>query len=119
MDEALDVEVISAGGRLVVRPTGDLDLESAKRFEDALGDAVDGHRSLIVDLRMVEFLDSEGLSALLRASDRATERGVTFRVVRGPRRVDRIFDLTGTRSRLDFIDLPAGVGLETPHRSVG
>jgi anti-anti-sigma factor len=117
--QLFDVNVIPAGERVVIRPTGDLDMESAKRFEDALDVAIDRHRGLIVDLRGVEFLDTEGLGALLRASHRAAERGVPLRLVRGPRRVDRIFDLTDTRAKLDFVDLPVGVGLEMPERSAG
>ena len=114
--DGCEVTVTPAGERVVVRPAGDLDLGTSKRFEDALGLAVDGHRQLIVDLRGVRFLDSEGLNALLRASHRAAERGIAFRLVRGPRRVDRIFDLTDTRSRLDFVDLP--IDLES-ERSLG
>jgi anti-anti-sigma factor len=114
-----EIQVIPAGERVVVRPAGDLDLGTVKRFEDALRVALDGHRSLIVDLRRVGFLDSEGLNSLLRVAHRAGQRGVAFRLVRGPRRVDRLFDLTDTRSRLDFVDLPADLGLEMPQRALG
>jgi anti-sigma B factor antagonist len=117
--QLLQIDVIPAGERVVIQPAGDLDLGTAKRFEDALRLAFDGHRAVIVDLRRVQFLDSEGLNALLRVEHWAGQRGVAFRLVRGPRRVDRLFDLTGTRSRLEFVDLPADLGLEMPQRSVG
>jgi anti-anti-sigma factor len=114
-----EIEVIPAGERVVVRLAGDLDLGTVKRFEDALRVALNGYRSLIVDLRRVGFLDSEGLNTLLRVAHWAGQRGVAFRLVRGSRRVDRLFDLTDTRSRLDFVDLPADLGLEMPQRALG
>jgi anti-sigma B factor antagonist len=117
--QRFEMDVIPAGQRVVIQPAGDLDLGTAKRFEDTLRLAVDGHRALIVDLRRVQFLDSEGLNALLRVAHWAGQRGVAFRLVRGPRRVDRLFDMTDTRSRLDFVDLPADLGIEMPQRSAG
>jgi hypothetical protein len=33
--------------------------------------------------------------------------------------VDRLFDLTDTRSRLEFVDIPGDLGIEGPQRSLG
>jgi anti-sigma B factor antagonist len=90
----------------VLAPIGDLDLGSVDRFEAAFA-AAEGHTNVIVDLRRVEFMDSTGLLALLRAADELASRGGTLRVVPGPRCVDRLFDLTLTRSRIEFVEASA------------
>jgi anti-anti-sigma factor len=85
----------------VIAPIGELDVGSVKRFDDAISKA-DG-QNVIVDLREVDFLDSVGLSAILRAADATASRGA-LQVIPGPRCVDRLFDLTKTRSRIHFVE---------------
>jgi anti-sigma B factor antagonist len=115
---AFDVEVTSADNRVIVRPVGELDLATADELEAALKGSTDGHRQLIVDLRGLSFMDSVGLDLLLRWARLAGERGVAFRVVRGARPVDRVFDLTNTRSRFDFVDPGIDVDLQVLEGSI-
>jgi hypothetical protein len=49
----------------------------------------------------------------------AAERHVTFRLVRGRRSVERIFELTETRSRFEFVDGPSGDELDDSISAVG
>jgi anti-anti-sigma factor len=86
----------------VIAPVGDLDLGSVGRFDDAIAKAED--QDVIVDLRRVEFMDSTGLSALLRAAHARARNDRTLRVIAGPGCVDRLFDLTLTRSQIEFVD---------------
>jgi anti-sigma B factor antagonist len=103
--------------RAVIAPIGELDLGSAPRLHEAIADTDGEH--LVIDLRRVEFMDSTGLLALSRAADDATSRGSTFSVIPGPPNVDRLFDLTETRSRFVFVD-PGSIDVpadELPLRS--
>lgn len=116
--DSFSVRIVMAGDRVFVRPAGEFDLAAAKEMEDAVDCAVDGHRQMVIDLRGVTFLDTEGLKSLLRAARLAAERDVALRVVPGRRSVDQVFDLTGTRSRLDFVDPPTD-DLEPSESAVG
>jgi anti-anti-sigma factor len=95
----------------VLAPIGDLDLGSVDRFDEAFATA-EGHANVIVDLRRVEFMNSTGLLAPLRAADALASRREMLRVVPGPRCVDRLFDLTLTRSRIEFVEASA---IDAPH----
>ena len=82
-------------GTLVVTVHGDLDLHSADELGDRLVEAVeDGASSVVVDLADVDFVDSQGLGALLRGTRRLGGEGGRFRLVVPTPRVRRIFEIT-------------------------
>ncbi len=94
------------GGTWVVRATGELDIASAKTFEDELRRALAGERStVILDLGEVRFIDSTGLKALLMAVELSSMNGTRFAIWRelAPA-VERTFEVTGMADRLPFID---------------
>jgi anti-sigma B factor antagonist len=91
---------------------GELDLASMHLLEGELEQLLEGARSLVLDLRRLQFIDSTGLHALLRADRRLADAGGQLTIVRGPQAVERLFTLTGLDTRLrivapDEIDLPA------------
>ena len=59
-----------------------------------------------MDLRELEFLDSTGLSVLVKANRRAVEAGQRFALVRGGPQVQRLLELTGVADRLTVVDTP-------------
>ncbi len=62
-------------GALYIRPHGDLDLSTAPVLEQALRDALDrGQRSLVLDLRGLNFMDSTGLTMVTRLNNEARPR---------------------------------------------
>lgn len=80
---------------LVVSVHGDLDLHSADRFGDVLVEAVDrGLPLVVVDLSDVEFVDSQGLGALLRATRRFGPAKERFRLVVPAPELRRVFEIT-------------------------
>jgi anti-anti-sigma factor len=92
---------------VVIRVTGELDLASSPALEQELErGAAAGAQLVIVDLRQLEFMDSTGLSVLVRAHQRATENGQRFGVVKGPQQVQRLLSLTGVADRLNLADSP-------------
>ena len=63
---------------------------------------------LILDLRGVGFMDTSGLRLVIEEQRRAAGAGYRFAVVRGPSRVQRLFEiagLAGDDAQL-FIDAP-------------
>ena len=95
------------GEAVVVDVTGELDLASSPLLEQELeSSAVRSASLVIVDLRQLEFMDSTGLSVLVRAHQRAVESGRRFAVVKGPQQVQRLLTLTGVAERLTVADTP-------------
>ncbi len=92
------VRVVREGDEVVVAPQGELDLASADMLEREIRALVaePGER-VVLNLRGVDFIDSTGLRTLLSLRNTALREGHGLTVVPGPPRVQRIFDLTGTR----------------------
>ena len=107
MQSNFKVEVRDGEQAVVVDVRGELDLASSPALEAELeSDSVGTASLVIVDLRRLEFMDSTGLSVLVRAHQRALENGQRFAVVKGPQQVQRLLSLTGVADRLTFADSP-------------
>jgi anti-sigma B factor antagonist len=101
------VEVRNNGRTSVITLGGELDLASSAALEEELERTVaSGTEGVVVDLRELEFMDSTGLSTLVKAHQSAEEHGKQFGVVRGPAQVQRLLSLTGVEDRLRFADTP-------------
>jgi anti-sigma B factor antagonist len=95
--EAVDAET------LLVAVAGDVTFSNVERLARAL--RVDA-RHLVIDLTDVDFVDSSGLAALLRASAAARERGGSIALVHAGeppsifrfRGVERLLALHGSRA---------------------
>ena len=82
-------------GTVVVTVYGDLDLHSADQLGDLLVGVVDRGTSLVVvDLSDVEFVDSQGLGALMRGTRRFGACKDRFRLVVPAPEIRRLFEIT-------------------------
>ncbi|MGH2930892.1 MAG: STAS domain-containing protein, partial [Solirubrobacteraceae bacterium] len=101
------VEVQRNDASAVVAVSGELDLASGPELEAEL-DRITGPDTqlLVIDLRRLEFMDSTGLSILVRAHQRLAEEGCEMGLVRGSPQVQRLLDLTGVAERLRLVDTP-------------
>src|SRR5688572_28098280 len=71
-------------GETRVRCVGELDLASAALLVDLVTDLVkDGHRSLVLDLDPLNFIDACGLSALVAAHTFCADSGATLTLCGG------------------------------------
>jgi anti-sigma B factor antagonist len=101
------VEVQTIGRAAVITVSGELDLASSAGLDEELQRLIESDfGQVIVDLRRLEFMDSTGLSTLVKAHQRAEETGQRFGLVRGPQQVQRLLSLTGVEERLTFADTP-------------
>jgi anti-anti-sigma factor len=90
----LAISAISGDGAAVVRLAGELDLSTASRAERALVDELTpGSRTLVVDLRSLEFCDAAGLRVFVRTRRRAQEVGAKLRLVHPNRLVRRVLEI--------------------------
>ncbi len=107
MQSNFNVETHNGTQAVVIGVSGELDLASSPALEQELErGAAAKAEVVIVDLRNLEFMDSTGLSVLVRAHQRATENGQRFGVVKGPQQVQRLLSLTGVADRLTLADSP-------------
>ncbi len=94
--DPLSVTVSTAQGLPVVSARGEVDISSVGALEDALAAQFDaGARSIVVDFLGVTFVDSTGLSALVRAHHRCAERGGRLALVMDDPQLHRLFAVTG------------------------
>jgi anti-sigma B factor antagonist len=101
------VEVRNADATAVITVSGELDLASSPALEEELERVAQSDAQLVVvDLRHLEFMDSTGLSVLVRAHQRAEENGRRLGLVNGSQQVQRLLTLTGVADRLTLTDLP-------------
>lgn len=59
-----------------------------------------------LDLRSLLFLDSAGLRTIMLARNRFGSEDRRLVLVRGPQAVQRVFEITRTTDRLEFVDAP-------------
>ncbi len=86
---------------------GELDLASRGLLEgELLRPRSTGGTQLVVDLSQLDFIDGAGLHTLLDAHERFRSLGQEFSLIRGPRAVQRLLELTGTDQIFRFE--PAG-----------
>jgi anti-sigma B factor antagonist len=106
----LSLETSITSGAAVIALTGELDLAGAAALEQELArlDA-DSPVAVVLDLRGVEFMDSSGLRVIAVASQRAEDGAPRLALVPGGEQVMRVFEITGMRERLDFVDRPEEV----------
>jgi anti-sigma B factor antagonist len=101
------VEVRNADATTVISVSGELDLASSPALEEELERVAQSDAQVVVvDLRNLEFMDSTGLSVLVRAHQRADEHGRRLGLVNGSQQVQRLLTLTGVADRLMLTDVP-------------
>jgi anti-sigma B factor antagonist len=101
----LQLEVREHERAVVVAVRGELDIARVQSFADALERAVSSQRpQVVVDLSGLQFIDSSGLAALIKADEEAKGSGKELTVVRGSRQVHQLLELTGFSERLALVD---------------
>jgi anti-anti-sigma factor len=101
----LAIRTECSGDEQVIELTGELDLDGAERVTEELvrAEGTDARR-IILDLSRLRFIDSTGIRLILAAHGRSRADGDRLALIRGPRSVHRVFELTGIDDRLPFED---------------
>jgi anti-anti-sigma factor len=101
----LDIVVTRTGSTHTIALSGELDIGTVGRVEQALADAESGDAAIILlDLSGLRFMDSTGVRLALAAAARARADSNRLRLVRGAPAVQRVFELSGVADTLPFID---------------
>ncbi len=90
------VELRPERERILVVPVGELDLSTVDELRTELEDTLAADwRTVVLDLRGLSFVDSTGLSLLVRSHQRYQEQGVDFAIIEDPGPVRRLLELGG------------------------
>ncbi len=91
------------GDEHVIALAGELDVAGVERVDEELErvEATDARR-IVLDLRDLEFIDSSGIRLIIQADARSRANGNRLCLVRGPRHVQRVFEITDLAGRLPF-----------------
>ena len=91
-------------GELTVAVHGEFDMAATFAVEPTLERALEspGLRRLTLDLSGLTFIDSVGLSVVIRLAAEMEARGIGMRIVPGPRQVQLVFTSVGMASALPF-----------------
>jgi anti-sigma B factor antagonist len=89
-------ENVRSGALAVIALHGELDMSVTSRVAQAVDDALDADPLMVViDLRGLTFMDSSGLSQLVKAGRRCQTRGRRFLLIRGAPQIERLMAITG------------------------
>jgi anti-sigma B factor antagonist len=111
----------SATGAEILAPQGEIDISNVEILEQVLGEALDRQPpSLLVDLGRVEYLDSAGVSSLLRAGHAIDRCGGRLMLVGGNRFIRRLLRMTGIDRLFGHYDtVAAALGIEPAEKAAG
>ena len=92
-----------SGRTAIVRLPGEIDLTNADALRERLLSALNqAAAALIVDMTATTFVDSAGITALVRASRRAAATGATIRLAASAVPVLRVLTLVGIDRLIDI-----------------
>jgi anti-anti-sigma factor len=101
------VAVHSEGSAQVVVVRGEIDLATADAVRADLNAALERSETVVLDLREVAFMDTQGLAVVIEAQQAAADTQTRFAIARAPDHVHRLFDMIGLTPRLTVVDDPA------------
>lgn len=96
----LTLEHTEEDGVTIIALAGELDIASINEVESVLGPASWETERLCLDLSALEFIDSTGLAAIIRAHTAMAERNARFVIVCVEGAVRRTFETTGLTGML-------------------
>ena len=99
----LDVETGTVGDASLLSLRGEIDVYTAPRLRQAIIDLVEGGATrIVVDMEMVDFLDSTGLGVLVGGLKRVRVKDGSLSIVTTQDKILKIFDITGLSRVFDI-----------------
>ena len=99
---ALSLQLEARNGVVRIAVGGEVDMASSPALAGSLeGAELGGTQAIILDLRDTTFIDSSGLRAILKASQRAESNGHQLAIVGVNPSARQLFELTGTEDLID------------------
>jgi anti-anti-sigma factor len=109
----LSVEATRRPDRWLATVSGELDISTARVFEERIAPLVQRPVTVALDLGRVPFIDSAGLAALMRLRRVADQHGAHLVVATASDFVRRIINITGLAGALNLHPPPTASPAET------
>ena len=94
----MDVSIAHEDDAVVASVRGEIDADNCEGLGERLLEDTSDVSRLVVDLSGLTFIDSSGISELLRTSETADERGQQFEIRNPSTTVYRVLEITGLLS---------------------
>jgi anti-sigma B factor antagonist len=102
--DRLEVQAVARPDRTELRLGGDLTLATVSGFEERLRETERERRDvLVLDLRMLRFMDSVALGAIIAADNRSRASGRRLVLITAEGPVHSLLSLTGLDGRLEVV----------------
>jgi anti-sigma B factor antagonist len=98
---SVDVATADGSGRIVVTPSGELDMATQGELRAALEEA-SAAAHVTLDLGRLRFLDTSGLRLILETAEASRRDGFGFSVLPGGPSVQRLFEVAGVAGLVPF-----------------
>jgi anti-anti-sigma factor len=105
--EGLNIVVRREGTTTAIEVHGEWDLAGLPSIRQAISWVMDDlPECIVLDLSQVEFMDSTGLHAAIELTRRSAAQHKRLVIIPGPGPVERMFEITGLREKLPFVEKP-------------
>jgi anti-sigma B factor antagonist len=105
--ENFRIDVLRDAGGLIIALAGEFDLSGIRRFENAYADvAATGPESVVIDFTELQFIDSSGVSSVVKAMADQEHSGSRLRACGARGQVQQILELVGALERLELVPRP-------------
>ena len=101
---ASGMELLDEPGRSLVRAWGEIDLEVRRTASQLCGEVADRGLPVVIDARDVTFIDSAGMSVLVRMARDAETRGYQVSLRNAPWMLTELLSVTGVDQLLGTAD---------------
>lgn len=104
MTECESIEIVYEKHVLKIKIRGDIDHHSAKGIRDRIDNEIFSKRPsmVVLDLSVVEFMDSSGLGLIMGRYANSKEIGANFLIYKPCKRVKKILELAGVERIMDI-----------------
>jgi stage II sporulation protein AA (anti-sigma F factor antagonist) len=104
MTECESIEIVYEKHVLKIKIRGDIDHHSAKGIRDRIDNEIFSKRPsmVVLDLSVVEFMDSSGLGLIMGRYANSKEIGASFLIYKPCKRVKKILELAGVERIMDI-----------------
>ncbi len=109
MDDEFRFDLRKEGHDAELRIFGEFDMTGVLRVEPELTQVLEAGdlERLVLDLSGLDFVDSTGLGVIIDLDQRARRGEFELSIIRGPRHVQRVFEVTKLADVLPFEDPPS------------
>ena len=93
----LELNQIEASGHILVQPTGEIDLNTSPKLQEAVLAAIKSQDSVGIDLSGVDYMDSSGVATLVEGLKACSDKKKEFALISPSESVMKVLKL----ARLD------------------